>query len=435
MIVGATGTLVRPWLPSVGIPLILLGFGGAFTSFVLGELRNQARDERLDVLEQLLAKSRSSGNPYSEQAKRALSRGPVAVTRILDLLDRALESDPDDLYALQTSAFVTALHLSFVQWLDPATRPRSMLRSSSRTQFQARLQVARNRIARALYLAPNDPLGLATRGILADIAGEHAAARTAFRESGQSGLGPSWHLMAATSWDMEGRHDEALRQLETAASEEGATLGWLQPFYYGRALSACGRYAEALPHLKAAYSLRGGRPELLDALADTAYHVAYPGRSAYFRFRLGVQFIVHREWRRGVRNLGLALIHAGLSVACSGSKLLWMLSKRLGPIAALHRRVVPPNEFERTMGRILMEKGLFADAQALFARALDIDDRDLDCKALLAASLTNLGRTDEAHAVLATLTVEHSSEPAAQLNASTIRLAIRRADRHREPPS
>jgi tetratricopeptide (TPR) repeat protein len=330
------------------------------------------------------------------------------------------------------SALLIGLHLSFVQWLDPATRPRSRTTSIRSSDFKALLRTADAQIKRSLARAPNDPLALSTLGILLDTKGKHYAARDAFRRSGQAGLGPFWHLLAATSWSMEDQHDTALRELDAAESEAGAPLGWLHHFYRGRAHNACGRHTEALSHLRKAYTMRGARPELLRDLAHASYRTARPGRSAFYRLLLALQFLTHQEWRRGLDNLQLALVHVSFALLFSASKVVWILTRRLPVLSSLHRRILSPNEFECAMAGSLFKERHFAEAQGLLERAVAIDSGDLDTKTLLAMSLVNQGRGDEAEAMLAALAVERPTDSAVHTNASTLRIAIRNRERLRK---
>lgn len=322
------------------------------------------------------------GNIYLELINREIERKGFCDTTI-DFLFKALELDPNNIDALEKLSLGLTTQLSFQTWVKDG---RNIIGHNAIRQI-------RELAKRGWKIDPNRPSFYMVLGILRDLEGKHFKARYWFKKSAKFRNDPYWRLAMSTSWGMSGDHPKALEEIETAI-KEGAKR-WTVDFYHGRTLVSLGQYGKAIFYLKKAYSENPYRPEILQFFQEAYYMQGFFIKSALLNLRLSFLLFFLKP-RKCFRHLVEVIRMCSLALIFRIAKLIWIVFKHLPLLAKIQIKILPPDEPERTLASMMLEREHFEPAANFYKKALAIYPKNISNLNNLAACLVKLGKCDEA---------------------------------------
>ena len=365
-------------LKPIAISLAVIGFIGTLWSLISAESQNRAVKDELELVSQLLIKS-GAGNLHYERLHRDW-RGFLSADQIIDSLLRILKADPKNAQVTSELAVITSLHASAHITVGREI-PSELLR------------LAKSSAERAILLAPDDPAAYCSMGIICDCENRHDEARQWFRKARDRGA-PLWQIHICTSFWMEGKFEDALREIEAAISS-GTDYGWYVSFWHGICLIGVGRYSDALPKLMLAYRLRGMRPDILHAISEALYFQGEVLPHFYYAC-LEAFSVLPANTRRGLVLFAQGLMHASIFLTCRFSKLLLPITRKFSRLKNFQYSHFPPFEPESTLARMAGQKGHLTAAETLLDRAIKSTPDVTILWAQKAWGAAGLGRYDDA---------------------------------------
>jgi tetratricopeptide (TPR) repeat protein len=412
ILAAAAGGIIIDSHRIVGTLLIAIGIVGAMYMYLSSEASQGKNEEFFETTAQMLSVA-GLGNPYTKQIYLRLAKGG-GYKNILADLEMALAVDPSDTDALTLYMQVSAIELSFErhlagkQWKPDKHRLKTLLEHADRGILSGK-HLTELRSA---------------KGILLDIAGEHAQARTQFKESGRNTSDAYWRLAISTSFGMEKQFAVALSEMETAIKEgaKGPTVD----FYYARALSSMGHYKRAIDLFEQIREERGNYFFLLEELKEAYWLSWHPFQAAYLDLLCALH-IFRRNPASAFKYVAFGFVKLLLPFAMVGLNAIQAVARRLPKLRDTKLATLnEPGNPEAAMGMALVAQGKFNSACVQFSAAA--------CKTTSAGVWLNLcssaimaGNWAEAERAYAYLDVHYPQEiPKGYLEA----IADRGADLH-----
>lgn len=380
IILSGIGGILLSSSPLWAFALVIMGSLIAAALYLIGEYRYDKLHKNYDDLARLIARSGLS-NIYSDRLKARLQAEDPSKISKKELL-KALEIDPNDVFALSMLAILCSLDISFKKLI------------LKRKTDSREIKFTEDIIDRGISSYPELSVFYQAKGILVDAQGDHDKARELFIYSGSISSTPDWRLLVATSWGMSKNYKEGFNELQQAKME--GAQGWLFDLYYGRACNSIGLYEEAVGYLERAYREHGKNIDVMIALSDCYYYSGYFRKAGKITLLESIQYLFFGSTIITLKKLLCGLFIYTLGYLLDTSKFIWTYTKKQDFLKKIHWRVLPPFEPEFTLSLQEMKKKHFAFARILLKRILSLDENDWRIWANLAVSLANLGNQNDA---------------------------------------